>query len=204
MTDTLPSGAQLLKKTALAIAIAAVVLFTIVLPAEYGVDPTGLGQRLGLISLSGGTGAKPSVEPAAKPEAAAKAEPSLSLSDTPTTTTVWKAARAYRTDELSLTLRPDEGAEIKALMQPGERFVFSWVAEGGPVNFDMHGEKPNARSDDFTSYWKGRSASDGHGEFQAPFAGTHGWYWRNRGTTPVTIRVKTSGFYEKMYRPETK
>src|SRR5687767_13390462 len=199
MTDTLPSGRQLLKLTALALAIAAVILFTIVLPAEYGIDPTGIGQRLGLTSLSGGTGAKPAAEPAAK------MEPSLSLSDMPAnSTTVWKAERPYRSDELSLTLRPNEGAEIKALMQPGERFVFNWVAEGGTVNFDMHGEKLNAKSDDFTSYWKGRSASAGHGEFQAPFAGTHGWYWRNRGTAPVTVKVKTSGFYEKLYRPETK
>ena len=203
--DQLPSGRQLLRMTALALAIAAVILFTLVLPAEYNIDPTGLGRRLGLTSLSGETGAKPAAEPPAKAEPAAKLEPSLSLSDAPATTgTLWKSERPYRSDELSLTLRPNEGAEIKAVMQPGERFVFSWVAEGGTVNFDMHGEKLNAKSHDFTSYWKGRGANAGHGVFQAPFAGTHGWYWRNRGTTPVTVKVKTSGFYDKLYRPETK
>jgi len=65
----------------------------------------------------------------------------------------------------------------------------------------MHGEKPDAASDEFTSYWKGRGATAGHGEFQAPFAGRHGWYWQNRGDKPVTVVVKTTGFYEKLYKP---
>jgi hypothetical protein len=199
--DALPSARQLLKMTGLALAIAVAILFTMVLPAEYGIDPTGIGRRLGLSSMSTGQAAQPA---AAKPSDAA--ERPISLSETPalapaSTSTVWKATRPYRSDELSLTLRPNEGAEIKASMEQGERFVFSWVAEGGAVNFDMHGERTGAKSDDFTSYWKGRTASSGHGEFQAPFPGTHGWYWRNRGAQPVTIKVKTSGFYEKLFKP---
>jgi hypothetical protein len=202
--DALPSARQLLKMTVLALAIAVVILFTIVLPAEYGIDPTGIGRRLGLSSMSTGQAAQPA---AARPSDAA--EPAITLSEAPepqlaAAGTVWKAPRPYRSDELSLTLRPNEGAEIKASMEQGERFVFSWVAEGGAVNFDMHGERTGAKSDDFTSYWKGRNASSGHGEFQASFAGTHGWYWRNRGTRPVTITVKTSGFYEKLFKPASK
>ena len=100
-----------------------------------------------------------------------------------------------------LTLQPDEGSEIKAAMRKGEQFVFSWASEGGKVNFDMHGERPNA-GDQFTSYWKGQQQSKAQGTFAAPFDGTHGWYWRNRGDKPVTVKVKVSGFYEKLYRPE--
>ena len=59
----------------------------------------------------------------------------------------------------------------------------------------------NARNDEFTSYWKETERADGHGTFTEPFDGTHGWYWRNRGKAPVTVRVKVSGFYEKLYRP---
>jgi hypothetical protein len=205
--DALPSAGQLLKMTGLAIAIATVVLFTMVLPAEYGIDPTGIGKRLGLASLSAGPAAQPAApaKPAAEPSEGA--ERPINLSEAPELELgglgrVWKAPRPYRSDELSLTLRPNEGAEIKASMEQGERFVFSWVAEGGAVNFDMHGERLGAKSDEFTSYWKGSKASSGHGEFQAPFPGTHGWYWRNRGAQPVTIKVKTSGFYEKLYRPK--
>jgi hypothetical protein len=198
--EMLPSGRQLLKYTVIAIGIAAVVLLTSVLPAEYGIDPTGIGGRLGLLSVSS---AKPAAEPAAPPAAQLAAEPgpTLTLAPVHEANTLWKAPRPYRNDELSLTLRPNEGAEIKASMQQGERLVFSWAAQGGAVNFDMHGEKFNAPGNEFTSYWKGGGASAGHGQFVAPFGGTHGWFWRNRGTAPVTVTVKTSGFYEKLYKP---
>ena len=90
---------------------------------------------------------------------------------------------------MTLTLQADEGAEIKAQMRAG-----------GPVNFDMHGEKPND-GDKFTTFWKDRGKSEGHGSFIAPFEGSQGWYWKNKGGTPVTITVKISGYFQKLYQP---
>lgn len=192
---TLPSSQQLLKATSLAIGVAGIILVAAVLPAEYGIDPTGIGSRLGLTSLSA----------SAAGSSDAAAAPAISPSETAPTSVfdaVWKAPVAYRNDETSLTLQANEGVEVKALMKTGDRFFFTWKAEGGNVSFDMHGEKLGAASDEFTSYWKGKAQAEGHGAFQAPFDGIHGWYWRNRGAQPVTITVKTSGFYEKLYRPE--
>lgn len=197
-TQPLPSLPQLVKATVLALVAAAVILVTAVLPAEYGIDPTGIGKAMGLTALSAlapepATAAEPAAPLAAdtatdSPPAAASS-PAVSKSDVP-----------FRSDEMSLTLQPDEGAEIKAMMREGKQIVFTWAAEGGKVNFDMHGEKPNA-GDEFTSYWKGVRESGGQGTFVAPFDGTHGWYWRNRGDKPVTVKVKVSGFHEKLYKP---
>lgn len=196
----LPSSLSLLKATAVAVVVAVLVLVFAILPAEYGVDPTGVGERIGLTAMSDVDAAEAAdaelgelIEPTdADQGGAAPVSPLEAVS---------KAEQAFRTDEMSLTLQPSEGGEIKALMQVGEHMMFSWVSEGGAVNFDMHGEEINAGKDEFSSYWKGRNETSGHGLFQAPFAGTHGWYWRNRGTTPVTVRVKTSGYYEKLFRP---
>ena len=44
----LPSTAKLIKSTAIAAATAAVLLVTVVMPAEYGIDPTGIGNIIGL------------------------------------------------------------------------------------------------------------------------------------------------------------
>ncbi len=44
----LPSPRALLRSTAIALASATLLLVTVVLPAEYGIDPTGVGQFLGL------------------------------------------------------------------------------------------------------------------------------------------------------------
>ncbi len=47
----LPSTAKLVKSTAIAAAAAAVILVTVVLPAEYGIDPTGIGRALQLTQM---------------------------------------------------------------------------------------------------------------------------------------------------------
>lgn len=69
----LPSTRRLLRATAIAVALAAVLLVTTVLPAEFGIDPTGLGARLGLDALAQTTGEAPATAgpPAAAVEAAA-------------------------------------------------------------------------------------------------------------------------------------
>lgn len=176
--------AQLLRATTGALLAGAVILITTVLPAEYGVDPTGIGKALGLTALSR-TGETAAQEQATPPSAAE---------------TVIAYDAPYQSREMSLTLQPNEGAEIKALMRAGESFVFGWTTDGGAVNFDMHGEKQNA-GDEFSSYWKDRDQSEAHGRFIAPFDGTHGWWWKNRGSESVTVTVKMSGYFEKLYMP---
>lgn len=194
--EELPSGKTLMKATVLSAAVAGTLLVTTVLPAEYGIDPTGLGAKMGLTALHAAP-VQPEQKPAVEPATPA---PSTSLLSPADLGQVWKSTRPFRSDALELTLQPGDGAEVKASMVTGERLVFSWEAKGGVVNFDMHGEEPNA-GDEFTSYWKGKAQASGHGAFVAPFEGTHGWFWRNRGDTPVTITVSTSGYYNKLYKP---
>jgi hypothetical protein len=189
-----PSTTQLLKAIAFALVAGIAVLVVAVLPAEFGVDPTGLGTRLGLTALRAPAEQAPAPvsapvpAPAPAPEAAAPAA------------TVIRQAGPFHDDKMTIVLAPQKGAEIKAHMTTGSAFVFSWTADG-PVNFDMHGEQLNAKQDEFTSYWKDREQTSGHGSFVAPFDGTHGWYWRNRGDKPVTVTVRVSGYFDKLYQP---
>lgn len=46
-----PTSRQLIRSTILAVVVAALLLVTCVLPAEYGVDPTGVGRLLGLTQM---------------------------------------------------------------------------------------------------------------------------------------------------------
>ncbi len=198
------SGRKLLISTGIAVLVASAILVSVVLPAEYGIDPTGIGERMGIRGMSVADDENSDEGETAVVKASVAATPEVTPSEAPQVSelnAVWKRAAPYRNDELSVTLAPNKGAEIKAVMRAGERLVFTWSANGGVVNFDMHGEEAGAKSDEYSSYWKGREAPNGHGAFTAPFDGTHGWYWRNRGTQPVTVTVKTSGFYEKLFRP---
>ena len=187
----LPLSASLIKATLGAAILGTALLVTTVLPAEYGIDPTGVGNSLGLTALNGTA----NTAPAAPAETVSGA---VAVNDT---NPVRKRDQAFQTRTFTLTLAPGQGTEVKAIMEAGERFVFSWQAEGGLVNFDMHGEPPNAAKDEFTSYWFARNQPGASGSFTAPFKGTHGWYWRNRNDKPVKVTVSLSGFFRNVFMP---
>ncbi len=196
-----PTLFKLIKATVLAIIVAGVVLVSTVLPAEFGIDPTGVGKMLGLTALSSPS-AQAASQPAGQPSAPAKPAKGME-SPGPVTQPpgglVIKSKIPYRSDEMSITLKPGEGTEIKVSMSKGEQLVYNWQSEGGPVNVDMHGEKTND-GDNSVSYWKGMQLTSDQGIFIAPYDGTHGWFWRNRSDNPVTVKIKASGFYEKFVR----
>jgi len=201
-TPPLATLPQLIKATAIALAAAGVILVTAVLPAEYGIDPTGIGKAMGLAALSApSSGATSQPMPSASAVTLSASTATVSPVMPTLASAVSKSEVPLRSDEMSLTLQPNEGAEIKASMRKGEQFVFAWVVDGGKVNVDMHGEKPNA-GDEFTSYWEAMEQTSAQGSFVAPFDGSQGWYWRNLGDKPVTVKVKVSGFYEKLYKPK--
>ena len=109
------------------------------------------------------------------------------------------ALAAPRSDEVTVTLEPGKGAEVKVDMVKGARTTYSWKAEGGVVNFDTHGE-PTGAPDKTHSYEKGRGAAADDGEIVAAFDGKHGWFWRNRGSSPVTITLRAEGDYAAIGR----
>lgn len=189
--DGLPSTKSLIQATVAALAGAAVILITTILPAEYGIDPTGIGEAMGLNVLNQAHASE--VESTPK----SQSDNLLAGAGSP----LWKSQATPRSDTMTLTLLPKQGAEIKSPMEAGDNFVFSWKTDGGLVYFDMHGEPPNPAKDEFTSYWIGRDQQQASGNFTAPFEGTHGWYWQNTGTKPVTITLTTSGFYGDLYMP---
>ena len=189
--EGLPSSKSLFKATGVAAVIGGVVLVTTILPAEYGIDPTGLGKMMGLTVLSQANAAE-SAQPEASPASSGNL---LALPAGP----VWKTSEGLSSDSTTVTLGPNEGLEVKATMAEGDRMVFNWTTEGGPVNFDMHGERFND-GDNFTSYWQGRDQPSASGAFEAPFDGTHGWYWENHGEGAVTVVLNTSGFYNDIVK----
>lgn len=175
-----------------ALAAGAAILVLFVLPAEYAIDPTGSGKALGLTRMATGDDA---AEDAPVSPAAASA-PAIAV---PAQTQA-NIARAtpFRSDEKTVTLEPGKGIEVKARMKAGDSFNFRWTSTG-PVRADMHGEPVGGKEDEFTDYWKQKDIASSQGSFTAPFAGTHGWYWKNREDKPITVTVRLDGFYESVF-----
>lgn len=195
----LPSSSQLVRSTLIAAAAAGAILVAVVLPAEYGVDPTGVGKVLGLTEMGQiktQLAAEAEADRATDLAAAATAAPAAAPPPAaePATTA---ATAGTRSDEMSVTLAPGEGAEVKLVMERGARANYGWtVSGGGVVNFDLHADG-GGRS---TSYEKGRGVPSAQGVLEAAFDGNHGWYWRNRGNSPVTVTLRTRGAYSEIKR----
>ncbi|TBY53120.1 hypothetical protein [Rhizobium leguminosarum] len=194
----LPSSKQLLKSTVIAGAAAAAILVTVVLPSEYGIDPTGVGSAMGLTEMGEiktqlAEEAEIDRVKATAPSRPAPAQEGSSLLDRIVHEFGISSAQAQeiRQDEMSVTLKPGEGAEIKLTMVKGAKANFAWTANGGKVNFDTHGDGGGEN----ISYEKGRGAAEDSGVIEAAFDGNHGWFWRNRTSSPVTVTLKTDGAY---------
>lgn len=207
--NELPSTRRLLRSTVIAILVAAGLLVTVVMPSEYAIDPTGVGRTLGLTQMGELKLilAQEALAEAAAPQAAAPAPTATSARapvqqvaqvqaiEKPVTKPVTAPAPALKTNQMSVTLKPGEGTEIKLEMLKGKTVSYEWTATGGLVNYDTHGEPYNGEKGYFHSYNKGKQVKSNKGEFTALFDGTHGWFWRNRSNKDVTISLNTTGDY---------
>lgn len=157
--------------------VAAVILLTIILPAEYRIDPTGAGKALGLMKLS----ASMPHAPATVVENVDKiaAVPSLK----------------YRTDSILVSVQAGKGVEYKFHLLEGGSLEYSWSVERGALFFDFHGEPQG----DTTGYFESFAVSTAgkvSGTHTAPFTGSHGWYWKNNSNTDLEVTLTTKGTYE--------
>lgn len=109
-------------------ATAAFVAF--VLPAEFGIDPTGIGGTLGLTGLGG--------------------SPAQDLHRTD-----GDLVEDFREFELA----PFESVELKYDLAAGDGFVYAWTATGEVV-FDLHAEPAGAAPGVAESFAQGRGMMD--------------------------------------------
>lgn len=250
----------LIRSTLLAAGAAGAILVLFWLPAEYGIDPTGVGGLTGLnemgeikqqlaaeaeadaqaaaaapIAVAAGVAVPASAAPAPEilarldridaqlaaisavigtppgltepevvapvaaepaPDAAAAAASNPVEAAVAETAVPDPAAPEWR-DEVSYTLNPGEGIEVKLAMEAGQTARFFWTANGSVVNFDLHGDGGG----ESISYEQGRAVPEASGDLTAAFTGNQGWFWRNRTEVPVTVTLRTRGDYAEIKAP---
>lgn len=193
-----PSRKKLLLGTGAALAIAAVGLVVFVLPAEYGIDPTGAGAALGLTQLADGekeniylkrgqarTNVLFPLEASGEQDRVVVnevfAEKGVAL---PT-------GAQLQSDRFQIELLPYEGIELKYVLDKGAPMWFSWYADG-PVNVDMHSH-PFDGGTEATESFVIADLRNQRAVYVAPFNGIHGWYWQNRTMQPVKLTLDAVG-----------
>jgi hypothetical protein len=165
-TLTLTTSA-LLKYTFFSIIFAAMILLTIILPAEYNIDPTGIGKQLGLTVFS-----------------EVKTE---SINNEPTDI-------GLTSQTIEVIVPAGRGVEYKFIMAQFKKLEYEWTSNNAPLYFDLHGEPKGDTTGYFESYTIATS-NEMKGSFTTPFAGSHGWYWKNTTETPITIKLIIKGEY---------
>ena len=190
--NELPTSRQLAISTFVALVTAAALLVTVVLPAEYGIDPTGVGRALGLTQMGE---IKVQLAEEAKIETAEMAE----LQEEPMEMSLIspQPTQAIAEESISIMLAPGEAAEVKLTMIKLARATYSWTVDTGHVNFDTHGDNADIG---YHNYSKAKAVSADEGELIAAFDGSHGWFWRNRSNETVNVTLNVSGEFTAMKR----
>jgi hypothetical protein len=184
----IPPG-RLIAFTVGGLAVATLVVFGAILPAEFAIDPLGIGKASGLSRLW------------APPEVAFDA----------TKAGTGPLAREYeigfRTDTIEIPLKsgddPRRGNELeyKVRMMQGATLIYEWSVSDitNPEEFytDFHGHTLSENREAMTvATYKQATALGAKGALTAPFDGVHGWYFQNQAVPAVVVRVRLSGFYE--------
>lgn len=179
LEHTVHSTKTLIKASAFAAIFGALVLIFTILPAEYNIDPTGVGAALGLTTLANIDDVNTAMPPASASTDKLQ-EPS---------------AGELQEHNTSITVAVGEGLEYKFNILKGDAVRYAWKTEGEVLFFDFHGEPKGDTTGFFESYAVS-TANRVRGTFTAPFDGSHGWYWKNKGNTPAIVHLQVEGNFE--------
>lgn len=168
--------------------IGALIVVGAIMPAEYNVDPLGIGRLSGIGRLWA---------PAEKTiDANAGSAPLM---------------REYSTDfrsdviEIPLTdfLGGASGSELeyKVRMKKDATLIYHWEVIGADLDndfhYDFHGHTTPAKGEEMTvATYKQAFGLSQQGALTAPFDGIQGWQFSNSGEKAVVVRVRLAGFYE--------
>ena len=153
MNDTNPpvqSLKSLFIASTVATLLASLVLVVFVLPAEYGIDPTGIGKKIGLIALAPVADNKDQASAIAMPVPVKQAT-EVSCADQ--TNKVAKTANAPQwQDTVKIIVPPKKGLEYKFHLTKAASLEYSWATDGTKLYFDFHGEPKGDKTRYFKSF----------------------------------------------------
>jgi hypothetical protein len=164
-----PSTQTLLKASGAAIIIAGITLITIILPAEYNIDPTGVGKQLGLTVL-------------------AQTSPAPMVKQNTDGNNI-----AYRDDVTTIEVPANGGIEYKFYLPQYGKLTYEWFSDAA-MHFEFHGEPQGDTSGYYETYTLATS-DEMEGSMTVPFEGSHGWYWKNTSDEIITVTLTTEGNY---------
>ena len=168
---------HLIIATISALTIAVLIYFTVILPAEYNIDPTGIGKKLGLTVLS-------------------KPVQSQDIKQNITENKPTEDSFAFREDRVLVEIPAKKSVEYKFDIKEFGNLTYQWkTQDDSNIYFDFHGEPAGDKTGYFESFTIA-TTNKMKGSATVPFKGSHGWYWKNTSDQAKTIELITSGNYQ--------
>ena len=187
ISKSIPAG-RLIALTVGGLLVATVAVFGAILPAEFNMDPLGIGKATGLNRLW------------APPEVA------FDTSKAGTGPLAREYDMPWRTDTIEIPLRSGDDRmrgnelEYKVRMRQGATLIYEWsvseITNPEEFYYDFHGHTVVEGQEMTVATNKQATATQAAGALTAPFDGVHGWYFQNQSLPAVVVRVRLSGFYE--------
>ena len=198
----LPSLKQLRLTTALVVVGAAFIVFAIVLPAEKGLDPTGVGKAIGLLEMGQIKEEIASEAFADSIEARARVlADSARVVDSLLIMRISEAPEAsMRTDTVRITVPATAEREIRFRMRDSAWARYAWSTNRGVLDADVRGDSVGAPEYWFRHYGYATNERERHGVLRAGFAGSHGIMWQNLGDSSVVVTLFAKGNYDQIVR----
>ncbi len=193
MTTELPAELTLKPKT-LALVVGGgllagtLIVVGFILPAEYHMDPLGVGKLTGIARLW--------APPETKVDTNSSSGPLAREYET-----------GFRTDTIEIPLTDFLGGakgselEYKVRMKKDATLIYEWEVIGAERNddfhYDFHGHTTPLKGEAMNvASYKQDYGLRAQGALTAPFDGIQGWQFSNSSEKPVVVRLKTSGFYD--------
>jgi len=188
------SPGRMLAITAGALIVASAIVLGAILPAEFNLDPLGLGKLTGLNRLWA---------PREVPFDITKSEVPLAR----------EYPSGFRSDTIEIPLNPDgsrlggDQLEYKVRMRKDATLIYEWSVADIPIStefyFDFHGHTLSDGKEMTVATYRKDTGTSANGALTAPFDGVHGWYFQNQSLNNVVVHVRISGFYELVAPGET-
>ncbi|MCL1046992.1 hypothetical protein L2737_16965 [Shewanella electrodiphila] len=192
-TVQVQSTATLIKASVIATIVGLIVLVVAILPAEYNIDPTGMGSALGLTQIAQAAQAPSSSKDVISVQTNLD---EMIIIDAPSVVEIKQAReqQGVRADVIDIVIPANKGLEYKLLLNEYGHVEYQWKTDGAALYFDFHGEPQG----DTTGYYESYSISTSNqvkGSLTTPFSGSHGWYWKNNSGRDITVQLTTKGQY---------
>ena len=171
------------------------IIIGFVLPANYNIDPTGIGKKLGILGAYVNTANQPDNNPAvAQSNSANQANtPAAPVATVPTD--ISSLPLEEHEDTVELVVPPKQSLTYRLSMERDYALKYTWLTDGQPLASDFRGERKDAKTNEFKSFSKKESAKLSS-FFIVPFDGNFGWHWENKSEKAVTIKLHIKGAYK--------